>query len=88
MQSGKAPLRIGIAGLGAIGKSVAEKLDAGIPGLRLTAIAARDIEAARGRVKLKAPWPACGGLCRVFLIIIWCERRENLSQYPCAFQEF
>jgi len=54
MQSGKAPLRIGIAGLGAIGKSVAEKLDADIPGLRLTAIAARDIEAARGRVKLNA----------------------------------
>ena len=54
MQTGKTPLRIGIAGLGAVGKSVAEKLDAGIPGLQLTAIAVRDIEAARRRIDLKA----------------------------------
>ena len=52
MQASKSPLRVGIAGLGAIGKSVAEKLDAGIPGLVLAAIAVRDVAAARARVKL------------------------------------
>jgi aspartate dehydrogenase len=55
MQAGAKPLQIGIAGLGAVGKSVAEKLDAGIPGLKLAAIAVRDVEAARGRIRLAAP---------------------------------
>ena len=54
MQAGRNPLRIGIAGLGAVGKSVAEKLDAGIPGLQLTAIAVRDVAAARARIKLSS----------------------------------
>ena len=34
--------RVAIAGLGAIGKVVAAKIDAGMPGLVLTAAAARD----------------------------------------------
>ena len=55
MQSVELGLRVGIAGLGAIGKSLALKLDAGIPGLRLTAIAVRDVAAARGRVSLQSP---------------------------------
>ena len=55
MRAAGNPLRIGIAGLGAVGKSVAEKLDAGIPGISLAAIAVRDIETARGRVKLRSP---------------------------------
>jgi aspartate dehydrogenase len=36
------PLRVGIAGLGAIGLDVARRLDTGIDGLMLTGIAARD----------------------------------------------
>ena len=40
--SKRTPLRIGIAGLGAIGRSVASRLDRGIPGCRLAAIAGRD----------------------------------------------
>jgi aspartate dehydrogenase len=35
-------LRIGIAGLGAIGSEVARRLDAGLPGLTLAAVAVRD----------------------------------------------
>ena len=55
MQSVEPGLRVGIAGLGAIGKSLALKLDAGIPGMRLTAIAVRDVAAACGRVSLQSP---------------------------------
>jgi aspartate dehydrogenase len=44
----KKPLNIGIAGLGTVGREVARRLQAGIPGLKLVAIAARDHEKARG----------------------------------------
>jgi aspartate dehydrogenase len=43
----KAPLKIGLAGLGAVGREVATRLLVGIPGLSLAAIAARDHEKAR-----------------------------------------
>lgn len=43
----KAPLKIGLAGLGAVGREVAKRLLAGIPGLSLTGVAARDHEKAR-----------------------------------------
>lgn len=41
------PLRVGIAGLGAVGLDVARRLVAGVPGLSLTAVAVRDAEKAR-----------------------------------------
>jgi aspartate dehydrogenase len=41
------PLRIGIAGLGAVGRVVAQRLIAGIPGLTLAAISVRDVEKAK-----------------------------------------
>jgi aspartate dehydrogenase len=53
-----ADLRVGIAGLGAIGRSVARAIAAGVPGLTLSAIAARDTEKARNWLaenKLDAP---------------------------------
>jgi aspartate dehydrogenase len=43
----KQPLRIGLAGLGAVGLDVAKRLIAGVPGLTLTAVAVRDVEKAR-----------------------------------------
>ena len=43
-------LTIGLAGLGAIGMAVARRLHAGIPGLALAAVAARDNSAARSRL--------------------------------------
>lgn len=48
----KSNLRVGIAGLGAIGLTIARRLEAGLPGLGLTAIAARDNTTAQ--VKLAA----------------------------------
>ena len=41
-------LRIGIAGLGTIGRALARRLADGVPGLTLSCAAARDEEAARG----------------------------------------
>jgi aspartate dehydrogenase len=46
----RADLRVGIAGLGAIGMAIARRLEAGIPGLVLTAAAARDNGAAAARL--------------------------------------
>ena len=52
------PLRIAIAGLGAVGLAVARALDAGIPGCQLVAVSARDREAAAARLAgLKSPVP-------------------------------
>src|SRR5689334_15102727 len=45
-----APLRIAIAGLGAIGLKVAEALDRGIPGCALAAVSANDRGKAAGRL--------------------------------------
>jgi aspartate dehydrogenase len=41
------PLRIGLAGFGAVGREVALRLEAGIPGLALAAVAVRDADKAR-----------------------------------------
>ena len=43
----KPSLRVGLAGLGAVGLDVARRLIAGVPGLTLTAVAVRDIEKAK-----------------------------------------
>jgi aspartate dehydrogenase len=43
-------LRVAVGGLGAIGMVVARALDAGIPGLTLSAVSAKDIAEARRRV--------------------------------------
>ncbi len=43
----KASLRVGLAGLGAVGLDVARRLLAGVPGLTLVAVAVRDVEKAR-----------------------------------------
>lgn len=45
------PLRIGIAGLGAVGLEVARRLTAGIDGLTLTAVAVRDEAKARNALQ-------------------------------------
>ena len=52
------PLRVAIAGYGAVGSRVAQALDEGLPGYELTAIAARDKpRAARGVSALRYPVP-------------------------------
>jgi aspartate dehydrogenase len=57
MQSGRDDLKLGIAGLGAIGLDVARKVDAGkIPGIRLVAASARDrAKARRATEDFRAP---------------------------------
>lgn len=55
MQSVRPPLRVGIAGFGAIGKAIAIKLEAGVPGLELTALGVRDIEKSRAAYAFKNP---------------------------------
>jgi aspartate dehydrogenase len=56
-----APLTVAIGGLGAIGLTVARALDAGIPGLELVAVSARDRDkAARNMADFKKPVPVLG----------------------------
>src|SRR5260370_38658996 len=50
----KPNLRVGLAGLGAIGMAIARRLEAGIPRLALTAAAARDNSAAAARLAANA----------------------------------
>jgi aspartate dehydrogenase len=51
-------LKVGVAGLGAVGKTLAKRLDDGIFGLRLSAIAVRDPEKAAETIRnLKHPVP-------------------------------
>jgi aspartate dehydrogenase len=49
-ETSPAPVRIAIAGLGAIGLKVAEALDAGIPGCVLSAVSAQNLSGARARL--------------------------------------
>jgi aspartate dehydrogenase len=44
------PLRVAIGGFGAIGGTVARRLDRGVPGLRLTAVSARDVARAEAKM--------------------------------------
>ncbi len=44
-------LRVGLAGLGAVGLEVAKRLIAGVPGLTLTAVAVRDADKARRAIR-------------------------------------
>jgi aspartate dehydrogenase len=54
----KAPLRVAVAGLGAIGLKIAEALDRGIPGCALTAVSAHDRGKALERLAhLRRPVP-------------------------------
>jgi aspartate dehydrogenase len=69
-----APLRIALAGFGAIGGTVATRLDRGIPGLRLTAVSARDPDKARQRMALSQPVPVLplAELCERGDVVVEC----------------
>ncbi len=57
-KTGGMEIRVAIAGFGAIGRKVGERLDEGIPGLRLSAVSARNVERAAGIVaKYRNPVP-------------------------------
>jgi aspartate dehydrogenase len=53
------PLRIGLAGLGAVGREVAKRLIAGMPGLTLAAVSVRDVAKAQQHL------PGVGGVIPV-----------------------
>ena len=56
-----AQLRVALAGFGAIGGAVARRLDRGLPGLRLVAVSARDVEQAKARLAgFARPVPVVG----------------------------
>ena len=71
------PLRVGLAGLGAVGGEVARRLEADIPGLVLTAVAVRDIDKARRKL------PRIGGSIAVLppeaMACAWGETRSGRS---------
>jgi len=57
-RNGAPEIPVAIAGFGAIGRKVAERLDEGIAGLRLAAVSARDVDRAAGIVaKFRHPVP-------------------------------
>lgn len=47
LMQAKQPLRVGLAGLGAVGLAVAKRLEAGLEGLTLSAVAVRDADKAK-----------------------------------------
>lgn len=68
-------LRVGFGGFGTIGHAVARRLDQGIPGLRLAAVAARDAEKARQRMagfQCPVPVVALDDLVRHADVIVEC----------------
>jgi aspartate dehydrogenase len=67
-----APLRIAIAGFGAIGRSLAGKLQAGIPGLTLAAIGARNHDAARAAVPADVVVTDVGALAAHADVVVEC----------------
>jgi aspartate dehydrogenase len=82
------PSRVAVAGLGAIGWKVAQGLDEGIPGLVLTAVAARNKSAAVGRLAgLSASVPVVdiGDLEPLADIVIECAPANLLREIAVPF---
>jgi aspartate dehydrogenase len=82
MNVGKA-LRVGIGGLGTVGYAVAQRLDAGIDGLRLTVVSARDDDRARQRLaEFKGPVEVCplAGLAAACDVVVECAPAEVFAE--------
>jgi aspartate dehydrogenase len=68
-------LRVGLGGFGAIGGTLARRLDQGLPGLRLVAVSARDAARAEARVAdLASPVPVVplAELARLADVVVEC----------------
>ena len=74
----KPPLRVGLAGLGAVGLEVAKRLIAGVPGLTLAAVAVRDVEKALKESKIGITPLVDGKLIRLPIPELSEERRKDL----------
>ena len=84
----KSPLRVAIAGLGAIGLKLAEALDRGIPGCELAAVSANDLSKAAKRLShLKRPVPvvALGELEPLADIVVECAPAKLLPEIAEPF---
>ncbi len=79
-----APLKLGIGGLGAIGLTVARKVDeGGIPGLHLVAVAARDQEKARLKIrdlKSRPELVSLAGLAEIADVILECVPARHFAE--------
>ena len=87
-QSQKSPLRVAIAGLGAVGLKLAHELDGGIDGLSLVAVSARDKDAAAQRLsglKRKVPVLDIADLEPLADIVIECAPSALLSAIATPF---
>jgi aspartate dehydrogenase len=81
-QAKRQPLDVALGGFGAVGKRVARSLDEGMPGLRLVAVSARDIErAARETAALATPVPVLRleELAGVADVVVECAPAELLE---------
>ena len=77
-----AELRVAIAGLGAIGKELARRLSEGVPGYRLTAVAARDRDRAAATLReagIEVPVVAIDELEPLADIVIECAPAALLA---------
>ncbi len=75
----QATLHIGIGGFGTIGGAVGDRLDAGIPGLRLIAVAARDRKKAAHRMagyETAVPVVSLGELAETADVVVECAPAE------------
>lgn len=89
-KDGKAPIRVAIAGLGAVGMKLARELDAGIAGLSLAAVSARDKVAAGARLaglKRAVPVLEIAELESVADLVIECAPSSLLRQIAVPFLE-
>jgi len=76
-------LRVGIAGLGTIGRSIASALQAGIPGMSLAAVSARRLDAARSWLReqgIDALAVPLGQLVEHCDIVVECAPAEHLRE--------
>lgn len=83
-----APLRVAIAGLGAVGMKVAKALDEGMAGLELAAVSARDIPAAQARLSemgVDAPVVSIAELEPLADIVVECAPAALLTDIATPF---
>jgi aspartate dehydrogenase len=78
--TGAAPLRVGLAGFGVLGRTVGDALNRGMPGLILSAVSVRDAEKAQAHLKTyktQVPVVPLEELADVSDIVVECASRKT-----------
>ena len=81
--SARAPLNVAIGSIGTVGMELARRLQAGVPGLRLSAVSARDTVAAKARVlelAAEVPVVALGELANHADVVVECAPSEHFLE--------